>query len=199
LITETEKNAAAYDRIADEFEKDRRPLSRELPYFERFAALLPPSGRVLDAGCGTGQWMRLLLDRGFAVTGIDASPGMLAFARAQCPGAELLKADMTRIDLAGRFHGIVAWDSVFHVPRALHAALFRSFHGWLEPGGALLLSVGGSEDEFTAPMFGVDFFYSGHAPEVSEQLLRDAGFDVLLREVDDPSSRGHVAIIATRA
>jgi hypothetical protein len=48
-------------------------------------------------------------------------------------------------------------------------------------------------------MFGVDFFYSGHAPEVCVQLLQDAGLEVLLAEVDDPSSRGHVAVLCRRS
>jgi hypothetical protein len=44
-------------------------------------------------------------------------------------------------------------------------------------------------------MFGIDFYYSGHSPEVSAALLRAAGFEIILAEVDDPSSRGHVAIL----
>ena len=52
-------------------------LEREWPFL---AAVLPPEGRVLDLGCGTGEHSRFLASKGFEVTGIDASPAMLAKA-----------------------------------------------------------------------------------------------------------------------
>jgi cyclopropane fatty-acyl-phospholipid synthase-like methyltransferase len=198
LVTETDNNSAAYDRIAERWVRERVLLERENTYFDRFAAMMPRGGSVLDLGCGAGVWARMFLDRGFRVTGVDASSEMLELARSRCPEAELIHADMTGVDLSGRFDGIVAWDSAFHLPRRLHAALYRSFHQWLEPGGTLLLSVGGSGGEFTAPMLGETFFYGAFEPEEAERMLREAGFTVRLREVDDPSSRGHVAVIATR-
>jgi hypothetical protein len=47
-------------------------------------------------------------------------------------------------------------------------------------------------------MFGHTFFYSGYEPEVARNLLEAEGFKVELWEVDDPSSRGHIAVIARR-
>ena len=47
-------------------------------------------------------------------------------------------------------------------------------------------------------MFDVDFFYSSHAPDASLALLRQAGLDILLSEIDDPSSGGHLAILCRR-
>lgn len=40
-----------------------------------------PGERVLDAGCGTGEYSLMLAGAGFTVTGVDYSPGMLARAR----------------------------------------------------------------------------------------------------------------------
>jgi cyclopropane fatty-acyl-phospholipid synthase-like methyltransferase len=106
---------------------------------------------------------------------------------------------MTSIARSDRYDGIIAWDSIFHIPKTQHAALFDNMHRWLRPGAPLLLSLGGSEGEFTAPMFNVEFFYSGHAPDVAATLLREAGFDILLSEIDDPSSRGHLAVLCRKA
>jgi ubiquinone/menaquinone biosynthesis C-methylase UbiE len=47
-----------------------------------------PVGRALDAGCGTGRHAAYLAARGHAVVGVDASPEMLAQARARVPDAE---------------------------------------------------------------------------------------------------------------
>jgi hypothetical protein len=82
------------------------------------------------------------------------------------------------------------------------------------PGGRLLLTVGGSDvdagtvgstdqvdaarEGFTSEMFGHTFFYSGYAPGVARQLLEAEGFGVEVWEVDDPSSRGHIAVIVRR-
>ena len=45
---------------------------------------------------------------------------------------------------------------------------------------------------------GHEFFYSGYDRADAARLLEAEGFRIGLREVDDPSSRGRVAIIATR-
>src|SRR5262249_16281640 len=58
---------------------------------------------------------------------------------------------------------------------------------------------GGSGDAgFTSEMHGETFFYSGHEPREALQLLAAAGFEVEHWEVDDPSSRGHIAVLAVR-
>ena len=62
-------------------------------------ALLRASGgtRVLDAGCGTGRVAIELARRGFAVTGVDADPPMLAAARSKAPELTWLAADLTEL------------------------------------------------------------------------------------------------------
>ena len=44
--------------------------------------------RVLDVGCGTGLLARVLLEEGYAVVGVDASPAMIDFARSYATGGE---------------------------------------------------------------------------------------------------------------
>ncbi|WP_447980118.1 class I SAM-dependent methyltransferase [Candidatus Nitrospira bockiana] len=192
---------APYDLIAEKWSRERGLSGfREKPYVDRFLDLVEPGAHLLDLGCGTGTPIaRYLLDRGHRVTGVDSSREMLRLARMNCPEADLIAGDLSAIDLSHRYDGIVAWDSIFHVPRAQHGTLFHQMHEWVRPGAPVLLSVGGREDEFIAPMFEVDFFYSGHAPDVSAALLREAGFEILLSEVDDPSSRGHVAVLCRKA
>lgn len=123
---------------------------------------------------------------------------MLDLARTNCPEAELIVGDMVSIALSDRYDGIIAWDSIFHIPKAEHPALFDNLHRWVRPGGPVLLSLGGSDGEFTDRMFNVEFIYSGHAPDVAAVLLREAGFDILLWEIDDPSSRGHLSVLCRK-
>jgi cyclopropane fatty-acyl-phospholipid synthase-like methyltransferase len=191
---------APYDLIAEQWSRERGVSGfREKRYVDCFLGLIEPRAHVLDLGCGSGTPItRYLLDRGCRVTGVDSSPQMLRLARTSCPEVEFVAGDMTSLELTDRYHGIVAWDSIFHVPKAQHRELFYSMREWLRPGAPVLLSLGGSEDEFTAPMFDVEFFYSGHSPDVSASLLREAGFAILLAEVDDSSSRGHVVVLCRK-
>ncbi len=58
------------------------------PRWRRFLVSRLPTdgGRVLDVATGTGLVAEQLLARGFHVTGLDQSPGMLAVARARLDG-----------------------------------------------------------------------------------------------------------------
>jgi len=65
------------------------------PRWRRFMADRLPrdGGHVLDVATGTGLVAEALLARGFRVTGLDQSPGMLAAARARFAGrVELVEA-----------------------------------------------------------------------------------------------------------
>jgi cyclopropane fatty-acyl-phospholipid synthase-like methyltransferase len=186
-----------YDAIADEWYALDRGF-RAQGYVDAILARLAPGARVLDLGCGTGiPITRYIAERGFRVTGIDASGRMLAIARQAVPGAQFLHADMLEVTLEQPVSAVIAWDSVFHIDRREHAAAFAVMRSQLEEGGWLLMSAGGSSEAgFESEMFGHRFYYSGYEPAQTVRLLTGAGFEVELCEVDDPSSRGHVAIIA---
>lgn len=72
---------------------------------------LPAGAAILDVGCGTGRHAVALARRGFAVTGLDLSAGMLAQAEAAARAAgvrlELVKADATRFSLPARFDAAI--------------------------------------------------------------------------------------------
>ena len=198
-----------YDLIADQWHAQKRAqgyIKRALSYVDRIVEDLPRGAKVLDLGCGNGEPVaKHLVERGFRVTGVDESEQMLKFARQTVPEAELIHADMLTVELAGTFDAAIAWDSMFHVGRKHHAAIYRKLANALRSGGRVLLSVGGSAptetegEGFTSEMFGQTFYYSGFAPKVARELIEAAGFEIELWEVDDPTSRGHIAVIARKA
>ena len=63
-------------------------------------AMLPPGGRVLDAGCGTGRVGGALFERGHDVVGVDADAVLVDAARVDHPGPRWLVADLASLDLA---------------------------------------------------------------------------------------------------
>jgi cyclopropane fatty-acyl-phospholipid synthase-like methyltransferase len=188
-----------YDFIAGEWHVHPREFKAR-KYVDLILDGLRPGARVLDLGCGTGEPVaRYLLDRGFSVVGVDESARMLEIARRVVPEAELIEADMCEAGLNGTFDAAVAWDSVFHVERSRHQAVFRKVCGALAPGAPFLLSTGATgHPGFTSEMYGREFFYSGFEPEAFLGLLRAEGFAVELCEEDDPSGDGHLAVIARK-
>lgn len=188
-----------YDLIAERWDAGGHAF-RQRRYVDLILEGLERGARVLDVGCGTGRPVaEYLVARGFHVVGIDSSEGMLEIARRAVPEAQFVWGDMTEAEFGEGFAAAVVWDSLFHVPRAQHAEVFRKLHAALVPAGRLLLSAGGTGDEgFTSEMYGEAFFYSGFAPEETVALIEGAGFRVELCEVDDPSSRGHVAVVARK-
>ena len=201
----------SYDLIADEWHKNSRAheyIERTLGYVARVLDGLSPNAKILDLGCGTGNPIaRHIIDRGFRVVGVDQSQKLLDIAKTVVPEAELIHADIVDVELTEKFAAAIAWDSVFHIPRAHHPGIYRKLAGALEPGGKLLLSVGGTGAEsldssfagLTSEMFGQEFFYDAYAPPLARQLIEAAGFEIELWELDDPSSHGHIAVIARRA
>src|SRR3954452_16810159 len=66
--------------------------------------------RLLDAACGTGKSFLPFLERGYAVTGCEISPEMLALASAKAPEAQLFAADSRELGHVGEFDLITCLD-----------------------------------------------------------------------------------------
>jgi len=66
---------------------------------KRYIASNVNSGdKVLDLGCGTGTLVRMCVEQGGDVTGLDANAGMLGIARSNIPTARLINGNVNDID-----------------------------------------------------------------------------------------------------
>ncbi|MGC4892252.1 class I SAM-dependent methyltransferase [Micromonospora sp. DT31] len=74
------------------------------------------AGRILELGVGTGRIARPLSQRGYDVTGMDNSPGMLARLRSRADGAKVnvVLGSFTEMPVEGNFDLIYAvFNSLF--------------------------------------------------------------------------------------
>jgi SAM-dependent methyltransferase len=177
----------AYDSIADRYlrwQKDIEGDPRDR-FLDLLMARLGDGARVLDLGCGAGLPSTARMAERYEVVGVDISSEQIRRARRNVPGATFTCADFSELDFApGSFDGVTAFYSVAHVPRELHADLFFRIARWLRSGGLLLGSLGAHDGAgWVGEWLGAETFFSSHDAEANSQILRRAGFSLLVDEV----------------
>jgi len=98
---------------------------------------------LLDLACGTGKSFLPFLERGFEVTGCDASPAMLAEAALKAPDVELVRCDLRELPPLGSFDVVTCFDDSLNYlldPGEL-AASFRGIAANLAPDGVALFDL----------------------------------------------------------
>jgi len=96
--------------------------------------------RVLDVGCGTGYTLCRLAARGFEAVGAEPSEGMRAQARALCPGAPIVAADIESLPFqAGSFDLVISIEVIRYLasPDRALAEIARV----LRPGGSTFVTA----------------------------------------------------------
>ncbi|MEP2639445.1 class I SAM-dependent methyltransferase [Roseobacter sp.] len=117
---------------------------RKMGFFDRVVlGDLPPGARVLDLCCGTGQMMAHMHARGLAVTGLDMSRDMLAYARKNVPGTELIEGDARDFTLPDPVSAVIcASASLNHIAtRDDLAQVFRAVAAALKDGGTFVFDI----------------------------------------------------------
>jgi 2-polyprenyl-3-methyl-5-hydroxy-6-metoxy-1,4-benzoquinol methylase len=111
---------------------------------EMQAFLFKPGGRLLDFGCGTGQFSIPFAQRGMAVDGVDASPAQVRKARQQAQmcglsNARFWCANSVSEGLDSVYDAVLLHALVHHIPVELRRSLLESISNTLVPGGKLYI------------------------------------------------------------
>jgi len=158
----------AFDRAAGDYDEVRPSLPE--PLVEDIVRLsgLPPGGRILEIGCGTGQATLPFARRGYAMLCLDIGPNLAALAAEKCrpyPRVEVRASsfeDWQPDD--GSFDLVLAANAFHWVPT--HVACAKSA-AVLRGSGALAVAY----DAHPAPHQGffpaVNRAYQQHAPELA--------------------------------
>ncbi|MGB8507677.1 MAG: class I SAM-dependent methyltransferase [Pyrinomonadaceae bacterium] len=112
------------------------------------ARALPPGGKILDAGCGTGgmlSWLKSEAE-GAEVYGIDVEPAALQFCRER-GHAKTLQASATHLPFADEsFDLVTSFDVLVQIPGAGADELaLREMYRVLRPGGTAFVRVAAYE------------------------------------------------------
>jgi cyclopropane fatty-acyl-phospholipid synthase-like methyltransferase len=114
-----------------------------------------------------------------------------------------LQADIGEVEFeSASFDGVIAYDSIWHVPRQEHSRIFNRIRRWLVDGGAALLTLAAAEGdgELFSELMRAPVFYDARPESTTLQMLRDAGFSILghhLKPVSEARpTRGHLIVLA---
>ncbi|MCX7356320.1 MAG: class I SAM-dependent methyltransferase [Alphaproteobacteria bacterium] len=199
MTKDAEQIVGLYERHAHAFDKGRNRALFEKGWLERFRALVPQGGSVLDLGCGMGEPIaRSLIEAGYALMGVDSSSSMIALCESRFPAQTWLVADMQSLALARRFDGIIAWDSFFHLTPDDQRGMFPVFAAHAAPNAALMFTSGPSHGESMGVYQGDPLYHASLDPAEYRALLAQNGFAVEVHIADDPDCGGHTVWLARR-
>ena len=162
---------------------------------EALMKLLPPGRRLLDVGCGKGQFVAIARRNGLDAWGVELDQGAVATARKAGLGT-VLHGSLDHPELPAAFDVITLWDVIEHLQSP--ATVLREAFDRLVPGGLIAIrtanirSVTFAKNPLKWWAFGIDhrFYFS---PQSLSALLTRTGFavrDVLnLEPVERPDRR----------
>ena len=116
----------------------------------------PAPFTLLDLGCGPGRDLAAFRSLGHEAVGLEGAAPFVTMARAT--GCEVLHQSFLQLSLTeGRFDGVFANATLFHVPRRELPRVLRELRAALKPGGVLFCSNPHGQDQegFHAGRYGV--------------------------------------------
>ena len=139
-----------YKTLEDKFRRSRTDVKTRLAAYEAFVDPLSQtldSRRVLDLGCGRGELLEFVAERGFHGAGVDLDHHMVAAARAA--GYEVVEGDalaFLKQSSSERFAAITAFHLVEHLPFQTLRQLVAQAHRCIAPGGLLIIKTPDAEN-----------------------------------------------------
>lgn len=150
-------------------------------YADRSVMFLPacPGGRLLDIGCGSGQFLLRAKSLGWAAEGVDFDPA--AVSRARQYGLQVYLGTLDDQQLASDSYDVITMSHVIeHVPDPLQ--LLSECHRILKPGGRLA-ALTPNADSIAHRRFRENWFYFDTPRHLQvfnarglARLAREAGF-----------------------
>ena len=172
----------------------------EQSWLDRFLSVAAEGGRqILDLGCGSGQPIaEYLIANGYKITGVDGAAALTETARRHFPEHTWIVADMRNLPSLGRFHGLIAWHSFFHLAPDDQRPMFDIFGRLCHPGAALMFTSGTGFGEFIGTLEGQPLYHGSLDPTEYQSLLHENGFHLLEHVEDDPTCGGATIWLAQK-
>ncbi len=138
----TTDHSTGWEAVSDQFMAIRSQVGAAL--VQSWAKdRLPRSAEILDVGCGSGVPIaQSLVNDGFSVWGVDASPSLISAYRLNLPGMPAVCEPAQDSSFFDRnFVGVVSIGLIFLLSEEDQRRLLTSVANVLEPSGRFLFSA----------------------------------------------------------
>lgn len=140
--------------------------------YSRFLPLLPPQGRILDFGCGSGRDSLAFAQKGYRVLGLDPCEAFVTHLQQESEARGLTEQLQARLgDVAAlaneRFDGIWACASLLHLPLDVLPHVLARLAQTLNPDGVLYASF--KRGDFAGERHGR--YFTDLQPEALQALI----------------------------
>lgn len=158
-------------------------LTRRLTLRWKFTIIhkLQPHGKVLDVGCGTGEFLAYLMSRGYLVQGVE--PSLSAREQAIAKHAFSTLPALEQIPAHEQFQVVTLWHVLEHLPDL--RTTFKRLFALLADRGLLVIAVP-DRGSWDAQHYGSDWaawdvprHFSHFRQEDLHLLLREHGFELV--------------------
>jgi ubiquinone/menaquinone biosynthesis C-methylase UbiE len=187
--------AQGFDKIAEKYEEWSRHT--RIDERERYTSLvidrLQAGSAVLDLGCGSGVPTTARLAQHFTVTGVDISTYQIDLARQNVPQATCMQSDIAQVVFPpSSFDAVVAFYSLFCLPRTELAPVLQKIASWLRPGGYFVASLGTQsiEELYSPDWLGVPMYWSLFESEENKRLVHEAGLTIISADEETEEEDG---------
>jgi methionine biosynthesis protein MetW len=155
-----------------------------LPFTRRWTAtrkyIYPVSGgRVLDVGCGNGQWLAEYKRLGWEAEGIE--PSLTSAAIARQAGHRVITGELSEAQYpADHFDAVTLWDALEHIHNP--GEIVREIYRITRLNGRVYISVPNFGSRYARQfkdqwfMFTAPLHYYHYTQDTLSRLLREAGF-----------------------
>ncbi|MEL6438850.1 MAG: class I SAM-dependent methyltransferase [Cyanobacteria bacterium J06621_8] len=191
--------ARNYDHIASWWKEQMKNSDSGILPLKKAIQFTKNQGYALDVGCGSeGRFIRLMLQSGFHVEGLDISPKMITLAKKQHPYLKFYTDDICTWEMPRKYSFITAWDSTFHLPLNEQKPVLNKLCQGLTEGGILMFTFGeGEMEEISGSFAGETFEYSTLGRQKYLDLLSLFGCQIKHLEYDQ-YPENHIYVVAQK-
>lgn len=189
----------SYSTIAEEYYEVYNDDQTDLSYIDEF--LEKCHSKILDLGCGIGQYSRYMKNKGFQVCGVDFAQEMIKLARLKDNSINYIEADICDLpeNMEKDFDGVLIAFVIQHLSKKETQKVLEDLHKYTTKECNLLIFFRSGERILKeSEPFNPKFEYTIKEYTKSEisDLLDECGYEVLKIE-EKPQTEDEYSLCPT--